>query len=102
MKKSLKNLFGVFVAAIVILGLLISVYLKGVPFLVKSIFFKNIVQESVSKYAGYDLIVDGLEFLPSIKPNVTVKVDELLLSKDNVKVLYLKNTKVKFCITCLN
>ena len=94
-KKFIK-LFSIAAISIIISALLF--YLFALPKIVSSIKFSNFIQNYFSKNSNAQLTISNPVLKTSIKPEISFKVEALLIKKDDETLLNLKNfdTKVSF------
>ncbi len=95
MNKFFKRLI---ISIFVLTAFFLFVYLFALPRIISSTAFIKFVQNSVNKSCNAELIVEEPVLDTSLKPEISFKIDTLLLKKDNETLLNLKNfdTKISF------
>ena len=90
-KAILKMFFGIIISAAVLVGGTLLLYVKGLPYAISHPKTKEYAQNLVKKYANADLTIENPVLHTELSPNITLKVGEIALTKDNKKLLELKN-----------
>jgi hypothetical protein len=91
MKKFFIFLLTLFIFILVFIGSGITFYLYGLPKIVNSQKFISLVQDKVKQYTDLDLYINSPTIVTNLNKNITVKVKNLTLNKQNNNLLILNN-----------
>ena len=91
-----KIIIGLGITGCVLSGMLVTIYLKGLPYIVSHPKTIKYAQDKVKQYTGADLIIENPILHTELSPNIDFKVKTIYLGKDSKKLLELENFNIVF------
>lgn len=89
MKKFIKIIFGIVIFVGIIIGITLATYVKGLPYAVSHPKTLAYLESLTKKYTNADLKIENPILTTHLNPNVQFKVDKIILTKNNKKLLEL-------------
>lgn len=89
--KKVKVLSAVIAAGVIVAGLPFVFYLNVLPKVVASPKVAEFVSSTAKKYVGVDLVIKDSHLATSLNPDISFKVGQITLKKDNLEIVDLEN-----------
>ena len=86
-KSVIKIFLKIIIALLILSGLILAFWLKGLPFLVSNEFIISSVEKSAKKYIGIDADLQNPKLKTSLSPKIEFDLDLISLNKNNSKLL---------------